>query len=308
MPVQGMPTLYDAMQMAGATALTPLFDEVAKAAPELSYLGTMPIPGLAYKTLVRVGRTTPSFRRMNEGSALSASSYENRVVSCVVSDTPWEVDEAVALSNPLGAGVSIGMEAQNILEDFGVMVGSQLYYGVANNAEGFPGIQGVVDAERLINAGGTTENGATSLYAMKLGIKGVQLLLGNNGTLKVSDVTKVRKTDAQGRPYDAFRQNLLCFPGLHIATKFAVGRICNITAQAGKGLTDTLIYKLLSRFPVGQKPDVLFCSRDAAEQLRSSRTATTPTGAAAEIVEQVAKIPLIETDSIVNTEAIVVFQ
>jgi hypothetical protein len=305
MPVNGMPTLYDAMQAAGITPLVPILNEVKKSAPELDYLGTMPIPGLSYKTLVRTDLPKPSFRRANRGAALSASVYENRIVSCMISDTPWEVDVAVAMSNPLGAGVSIGMEALAMLRGFGLMIGSQLYYGTANDAEGFPGIQGVVDSERLINATGTTANQASSLYALRLGVEGVQLLLGNNQALQVSDVTKVRKTDSDGRVFDAYRQNLLCFPGLHIATTFAVGRICNLTTENGKGLTDALIYELLSRFPEGEQPDVLFCSRRSKEQLRKSRTATTATGAAAPRVTEVEGIPLLSTDSILNTEAIV---
>jgi len=49
-------------------------------------------------------------------------------------------------------------------------------------------------------------------------------------------------------------------------------------------------------------PDALFMTRRSLEQLRASRTATNPSGSPAGNPDNVAGIPIIVTDSILDTE------
>ena len=59
-----------------------------------------------------------------------------------------------------------------------------------------------------------------------------------------------------------------------------------------------------AKFPVGYKPDVLLMSRRSRMQLQMSRTATTPTGSPAPYPQEAFGVPIQETDSILDTEAL----
>ena len=83
---------------------------------------------------------------------------------------------------------------------------------------------------------------------------------------------------------------------------YSVGRIANLTADAGKGLTDDLISDLLSQFPAGMVPTLLVCSRRSLKQLQQSRTATNQTGAPEPFPSDAFGVPLITTDAIIDTE------
>ena len=74
--------------------------------------------------------------------------------------------------------------------------------------------------------------------------------------------------------------------------------------DANKTLTDGLIGKLYAKFPIGRKPHAFFLSRRSLGQLQGSRTAVNPTGTEAPIPDNWQGIPLIPTDSILDTEAL----
>jgi hypothetical protein len=145
-----------------------------------------------------------------------------------------------------------------------------------------------------------TGSARSSVWAVKGGEMGVQWILGNEGTFESGDPRIVRVTDSNSNPYDAWRTPLSFDIGLQVANENCLGRIKNITAAAT--LTDDHIYELLSLFPVGARPDWLFMSRRSLEQLRASRTATNTIGAPAPNPDSVAGIPIIVTDSILDTE------
>jgi hypothetical protein len=156
----------------------------------------------------------------------------------------------------------------------------------------------------VVDAGGTTASTGSSVWGVKWGPKAVQWVYGSDGQLSVSDVSEQRVLDGSNNPYTAYVQELLAYPGLQVGNKFAVGRIKKLTADSGKGLTDGLISQLLAKFPVGYKPDVLLMSRRSRMQLQMSRTATTPTGAPAPYPQEAFGVPIEETDSIIDTEAL----
>lgn len=109
----------------------------------------------------------------------------------------------------------------------------------------------------------------------------------------------------------AWKSNLSAWVGMQWVNKNALGRIYNLTAQTGKGLTDSLVADLLAKFPVGYTPDALFMTRRSRAQLQKSRSAVTTalTGstplAYAPLPMESNGIPIIITDSITNTETII---
>ena len=142
------------------------------------------------------------------------------------------------------------------------------------------------------------------MWAVKHGPNDVQWLWGQDGDLGLTDPVEVQALDGSSNPYTAIMQELLAHVGLKMGSTRCVGRIKKLTADSGKGLTDALIYDLLSKFQAGVVPDVLMMSRRSLKQLRASRTATNATGAPAPIPTDVEGIPIQVTDAILDTEAL----
>lgn len=211
----------------------------------------------------------------------------------------------MADSHQDGAAKYIAAEGVGMTMGQMIHVGSQFYYGTGNDAKGFPGLKAMYNAAGMtVDATGTTANGASSVWFVKWGDMGVQFLYGNNAKLSLSDVKEIVETDAEGKTLTLYHQELLAWIGLKLSSLNAVVRIKNLTTQAGKGLTDGLIEDALALYPVGWKPDVILLSRRSLTQLRKSRTATTETGKEVPTPKDFDGIPLVATDSIINTEAI----
>jgi len=300
-----MPTLLDIAKANGSDAVAGLIDETTKATPELRIGGARTIKGINYKTLIRTGLPTVGFRAANEGFAPSKSTYENRLVETYIFDPRWECDKAVADSHEDGAAAYIAQEADAVMNAAMQYLSSQFYYGTTNDAKGFPGLLAAYDSTNLVvDAGGTTADTGSSLWAVRFSLKDVVWVWGQDGALKLSDVMIERLTDANSNPFTGYVQEILARPGLQVGNKRCIGRIKKLTADSGKGLTDARIGSLLAKFPVGLGPTALFCSRRSLEQLRASRTATNATGAEAPMPTEVLGVPLYATDAIIDTEAL----
>ncbi len=114
----------------------------------------------------------------------------------------------------------------------------------------------------------------------------------------------IQKAGATTGTYPALYTPITGWVGLQIGGAYSVGRICNLTAQAGKTLTDALIAQLIATFPAGKGPTHLAMNRRSLFQLQAARTATNATGAPAPIPTDSFGIPIIPTDAILSTETI----
>ncbi len=304
-------TLLDIAKANGADAAVGLIEEVLTVAPEVTsqFSASRTIKGTSYKTLVRTTLPTAAFRNANEGTAAVKSLFDNRVVECFTLNPYWYADKAVADRYEDGAAAYIALEADAIMRAAMITLGKQFYYGNTagsfGDVKGFPGLLNMYDATNMtVDATGTTANTGASVWAVKFSQKDVTWVFGENGQLAVSDVRVQTMLDTNSNPYTAYVQELLAYPGLQLGNIKCVGRIKNITAESGKGLTDALLSKLLAKFPVGYKPDAFFMSRRSLQQLQTSRTATTPTGVPAPYPDSAFDVPIVPTDSIQETEAI----
>jgi len=300
-----MPTLLDIAAANGSDAVVGLIDEASKAHPELTAGAARTIRGVHYKTRVRTALPSVGFRNANEGVAATKPTYENRLVECYILNPRWECDKAVADSYEDGAEAYIAEDGVAMLEAAMQALASQFYYGTGKDAKGFPGLLAAYDSTNMVvDAGGTTANTGSSVWAVRFGPREVTWVYGNDGDLALSDVTEERVTDGSGNPFTAYCQEILARPGLQVASVYSIGRIKKLTEDSGKGLTDDLISTLLSKFPVGKRPDVLFMTRRSLRQLQQSRTATNATGAPAPIPDESFGVPIRVTDAIVDTEAL----
>ena len=300
-----MPTLLDIAKANGSDGVVGLIDEATKAHPELTLAAARTIKGLNYKTLVRTANPTVGFRNANEGTAATKGAYENRLFETYILNPRWECDKAVADRYEDGPEAYIALEASAILEAAMQTLATQFYYGTGADAKGFPGLLAAYDATNMVvDAGGTTAATGSSVWALRFGPKNVTWVYGNNGSLELSDVAEQRILDASDNPFTAYVQELLAYPGLQVASLYCIGRIKKLTADSGKGLTDDLIAELLSKFPVGVRPDVMLMTRRSLRQLQDSRTATNATGAPAPFPTEAFGVPIAPTDAITNTEAL----
>ena len=133
-------TLLDIAKANGSDAAVGLIEEVQTYAPEVMLGAARTIKGLSYKTLIRTALPTTAFRNANEGVAASKSTWENRVIECFTLNPRWECDKAVADRYEDGAQAFIALEADGIMRAAMLTLGSQFYYGVSNDAKGFPGV------------------------------------------------------------------------------------------------------------------------------------------------------------------------
>lgn len=305
-----LPTLLDIAKINGSDGVVGLIDETIRLIPEISGMteeGTRvpgmgaarTISGLSYKTLVRTGLPTVSFRNANEGTDPSKATYENRTVETFIMEPRWECDKAIADRAEDGASSFIALEASAIMEATFQLLGRQFFYGRNTNgdAKGHPGLIDSIQAAYTVDATGAGVD-TSSLWAVKFGPKHVQWVYGNGGSLTLSDVRTESLLDANSKKYDGYVQTMLAYPGVQVGSVYSLGRIKNL--DAGKPLTDDLIFSLLEVMKV--RPDCFFCTKRSREELRQSRTATNATGAPAPLPAEVAGIPIVVTESLLDTE------
>lgn len=300
-------TLLDIALANGSDAVAGLIEEAVKAHPELTLAPSRTIKGLNYKTLVRTANPTSGFRNANEGVTATKSTFENRLVETFIINPRWEADKAVADRHEDGAAAYLAIEAGGQMESSMQVLAKQFFYGPSNggDAKGFPGLIDAYDSTNmLIDAGGTTASTASSVWAVKFGPQDVMWVWGNDGSLEMEDPRIETLLDGSSNPFTGYVQELLAYPGLQVGSVQSIGRIRDLTADSGKGLTDALIAQLLEKFEVGKKPDVLFMNRRSLRQLQSSRTATNPTGSPAPFPSESFGIPIALTDALLNTEAL----
>jgi hypothetical protein len=304
-------TLLDIAKANGADRIAGVIDETSKAHPEIELIPSRTIKGLNFKTIVRaaLGRTTGSFRSANEGLANVKNTYETRLVETYILNPRFEVDRAVADRHEDGAEAFVAMETAGILEGEWQGLSSQVYYGTTSNAKGFPGLLAAYDATNMVvDAGGTTATTGSSVWLVRTGPQDVTWVWGQGGMMKFDGPRPETITDGSSNKYDGLVATLLAYPGLQVSAR-SICRIKKLTADSGKGLTDTLLAQAMALFPAGRGPNLCLMTQRSLQQLRTSRTATTTGGGPGAWPTMLAgidgqEIRIAVTDAISNTESL----
>lgn len=311
-------TMLDVVKRNNSSKEVGLIEANLAAAPELKLFPARTIKGTSYHTLLRTGLPSVSFTGVNEGVEASKSTYETKLVECFPIRSLVEVDKAlVSADNSLPDLLTT--EASGVTEAVLRKIGRQIYYGksAGGDSKGFPGLQDMVSNDMLLNATGTTASTGSSVYFVKFGIKDVELLFGNGSVLTLPPFRDETLTDKNGKKFDGKVSHLTGWAGMQFTNPNSVVRICNLTADTGKGLTDALLSAALAKAPADVSFDVIFMSRRSRSQLQAARAALvalqsnakngTLGGAAAYVPTPTdfEGIPIIATDSILNTEPIV---
>ncbi len=308
-------TLLDIAKLNGNDTAVGLIEENLTYAPEISVFPARQIRGTSYKLVLRDSYPGVGFRTANDGVDATKSTFSNKLIECFILSAKIQADVAVASAYEGGAEAWKDVETMGAAKQALIELGSQIFYGTSVDDKGFPGLQETHTAlatSLVVDAGGTTAGTGSSVYGVKFGLDGVQLITGNNTTFSLGE-WRIESVAGSTGTFDAHVATLNAWVGLQVGSKYSVGRLKDATEDSGKGVSDAKLADLLRKYPVGYKPDYWFMSRRSAYQLQTSRSATTvytgpKTGTGSEVWAPMPTesngIPIIVTDSLIDTETL----
>lgn len=299
----GRYTLIDAMEP--NLVLGGVISEITQQAPEVAQFPIFRLDaGLTYRSNFLVELPSVGFRKLGDGVSASKGRWEEREFKCYLFAGRAEAEKAAGQADSGGMAAIEARAAKGTALAAILELGSQIFYGVANEADGFPGLKAFTPfgGAYTYNATGTTDGTASSVYGVKFGDEYARLVHGLTDPMTLGDFRDQDITGNNNKPVPGRVADLEGWIGLQIAHKASVLRICNLTAQSGKGLTDVVAGDALDLLPTGMKPDVWFMSKRSVTQLRKSRI--TPEVPYPPMPTDLEGIPIIVTDSILNTDSV----
>ena len=306
--------LLDIAKLNGSDTIVGLIEETLTYAPEVQILPARTIRGTSYKIASRVSYPGVGFRAANEGSTPTKSEFENQLIECYILSGAVQADLAVARAYEDGEQAWKDIESVGVMRQAMIELGSQVIYGTTADAKGFPGLQAIHTAFNsglVVDAGGTTGGTASSVYGINTDTQGVQLVFGAGTTFELGEwrIENVGTASV----YPAHVANLTAWVGMQVGSKYSVGRLKDATADSGGGVTDAKLAELLSKYPVGYRPNYWLMNRRSAFQLQSSRSSSViysgvKSSSGAEVFAPLPSesngIPIVITDSILNDEVL----
>lgn len=269
--------------------------------------------GTNHSYLKETGAPVVGFRAVNTGRENSVDADTKVSIALQILDASFAEDVAVCNAYTRGgAPAYLARRSKRHLKAAFAGAEKQILYGTGNDSDGFVGLadaetlDSITHTETVFNAGGTTVNGASSVYLIRTNDDGndCTVITGQDGQIDISDYVTIEKTDGTGKHYPAFYVPICGWLGLQIGSKYSVVRIANLTAESGHTLTDDILSQAMELFPASRGPTLIGMSKRSRGQLQRSRTATNATGAPAPTPTEYEGIPIICSDQIVNTEAI----
>ena len=306
--------LLDIAKLNGSDTIVGLIEETLTYAPEVQIMPARTIRGTSYKIASRVSYPGVGFRAANEGSTPTKSEFENQLIECYILSGAVQADLAVARAYEDGEQAWKDIESIGVMRQAMIELGSQVIYGTSVDAKGFPGLQAIhtaFNAGLVVDAGGTSAGTGSSVYGINTDTQGVQLVFGAGTTFELGEwrIENVGTSSV----YPAHVANLTAWVGMQVGSKYSVGRLKDATEDSGFGVTDAKLAALLSKYPVGYRPNYWLMNRRSAYQLQVSRsTVISATGSksssGAEVFAPLPSesngIPIVITDSILNDEVL----
>jgi len=276
-------------------------------APVLAAMAADTVAATTHKYLLETAAPTTGFRDVNDGRENTKGTDTTVTVALEILDATFAVDVALADAYKNGKEAYIQRELAKHLRSALFVAEGQIINGtISGDSDGFDGLADtlVYGHAMTLDAAGTTAATGSSVYGIVNSVdEGCALITGMGGNIDVGDTTVARIDGATGT-YPAYYTPVTGWLGLQAGNAYSAGRICNLTEDSGKGLTDALIANFLSAFPSGKMPDFLAMNRRSVFQLQASRTATNATGAPAPIPMEAFGVPIIVTDAITSVEAL----
>lgn len=281
--------------------------DVLQDAPMLAALSAFSVDGTVLKYMKKTASAATGFRAANDGRENTTGTYTQVTCSLAIADASFTVDQAIADGFRDGRAALLGLQAADHMASLMSTIEKEIIIG-DGGANGFPSLQdehNALSETMVIGAGGTTADTGSSVYAVRSGINDLQVCYGMNGVISIGETSVVPTVGSSTGDFPGYYTPITGWVGLKYGGAYSSGRLCNLTEDSGKGLTDALISQLLAEFPAGRAPNFLVMNRRSLQQLQSSRTATSPSGRPADFPSDSFGIPIIVTDSISSTEALV---
>jgi hypothetical protein len=300
-------TSADIIEMNNSEETFGIFSEASRYIPEVRLITASPIKKTQYKTLVQTGLPTVGFRDSNVGIVQGSPTIEARDVLLKFLDASWSLDQKVAKEAEWGERAAVTLCAKAAMEAALQKIAIQTWYGSQADANGFTGLATLLpksNSPMVFDAGGTAANTASSIFAIRTELQGVQYAWGQDGTIDVGPIVDAEQWDADMKKFWGYAQKVQAYIGLQVPSTQVIGRICNITAEEGHMASEGMIAKLLEQFPVGKEPNLIFMTKRSLEQIRSQRVATTTTGKEVPYPDKIFGIPIHVTEALKNTEAL----
>lgn len=315
-------TLAQVAAVSSPNIMGPLIEANTTFAPEWGIVPVQSLAGTSYNTLVRTALPTVDFQNLGAGVTATKSQFALRKHDMFFLKARVEAvkEIAEAWDRESGIGSYFANESSGVVRAAMQRLGSQMFYGTAAGTDkGFQGLKAFAPfgGDYTLNAEGTAANTASSIYLTWLGLEpeAIAFLTGNNTVFQLPaprlETITVTNADGSTGNADAYTSQMDGYSGLRIGSPQAVVRICNVTAETGKKATDALLARAWALFPVGYKPTAIFMSRRSQEQLEISRSPSSITvlngggeALAAPPAVSFRGVPIIATDSILNTDAI----
>ena len=299
-----------------ADATVGIVDEVSKLVPEIKFFDSRLIKGTQFKTLARTSLPTTGFRKLNEGIAASRNGYDMKTFDLGILAGLVQMDKAEALGDSMRTKEQVlADEANGVMVSAFKTLGSKVWYGDSANAEAFAGAATLVKDSMVVDAGGSTANACSSVFAVGNGATdGCGLVLSEesgfllNGDLEFKEGKMLGKNNLE---VPCFWTDLTGWAGFSCVNANRLARLANLDAT--KTLTDALLADLVGKYEEandGLRPDALFVSFAQRRALQKARSAIYPAirGTKGELTAPTPVdfegIPLIATNAIVNTEAV----
>ena len=317
-------TLLDLISIQKCDPLTGLVEDQVIYAPEVSTIPVVTRPGITYYISKRTALPTSGFRQINAGIASSKSSFKKEVKEMFPIDCQITVDELIVKGDDKSIGDVLSHEAQGALQSTLITVGSQTYYGAANDgSSGFVGLRAQMYGTS--SAGGTTNS--TTAYLLWLNPHGVSYDIGKEGSIAMPPFQRQQITAPTGTgTIFAWVSNISFYIGLSVKSNYSVWGVTGIDTTTvpttgsflnGQStiythpMSDRNAASLVSQVPlVRRNGSAWFMNRTAHFLLQQSRaainfqaaSAANATPAWSSRPELCEGFPIIVTDSITNTE------
>ena len=270
-------------------------------------LAAMPAVEASNGTLHKYNKLTAEpvvgFRSLNDGRDHDFTARTTVTETLQILDASFDMDAAIY--NPELAA----LEGRSHLQSAFAKAERQIFYGSSSNGDsaGFNGLYDSADLnaladEMVIDGGGSSVGVQSSVYLIRAtpDATGICSVFGNGGDIQIGGAYQSTIEGASGR-YDAWVVPIISYMALQLGSKFSAARIANVESA----LDDDKIYEALSLFPASLQPTHICMNRSALKLLRASRTSTNATGAPAPRPTEVEGIPIVVSDQIVQTEAVV---
>jgi hypothetical protein len=289
-----------------------LIEENQSVAPELNLIPAFSIKGTSFTTLLRKTYPSGSFKKRGAGAAIGTTTFEPALVQCFAYENPLRETVDISKAYRRGEAAFLALTASGAVKGAMELMGKSLYYGARSfggGVDAHPGLIDMYDATNLVvDAGGSTADTGSSVWFLKFGNAedgNVSYVFGNDRVIGLGEWFKQLCEISSGKHAMCNVNALAADIGVQLTNVKAACRIKKLTEDSGKGMTDALAYSALAKMPANMKPDVALMTRRSVGQLRVSRAAVT--GVPADNVSwptTVAGVRIVETDSILNTEAL----